>query len=475
MLVDMSDVDLLRYPRGFVLSGPDAGITESFERCEVVDGLWVHPWVEVSYASDANLVVVIIGSCANVTAGQLQEPAKFLLSKLIVGEERFARALGELVGRYAVIFGRPEQMKVATDATGMRSVYYSASRGVVGSHARQVAEMIGTDTAPDPLSFHFGFPGFRTPFLGVKLLPPNTFLNIQAGRLERFWPRSAPQVRSVDEAASLAIEQATIGILRIASKRPVRLAMTSGLDSRLMLALLQHSGIDFESYTYGSDWRTGVDRAFAADLADARGFRHSVIPASKPSQPLARRLSEASYLRHHFNVVENLMSWFPGRDGLAMTGNLLEIGRRFFAPMIRNGAAPPVTPESMAELYRLKMGRTVRARVDAAGRREWIDNVSNIFAEYIEDTDFVRASTRIDPYDLFYWEHRMGAWHGAAMNERDFYAEAFIPMNARSIFEAMLGIDETNRESGSVFYRMIEMIDRTLLEFPVNPKRWLVR
>ena len=129
----------------------------------------------------------------------------------------------------------------------------------------------------------------------------------------------------------------------------------------------------------------------------------------------------------------------------------------------------------MAELYRLKMGRTVRARVDAAGRREWIDNVSNIFAEYIEDTDFVRASTRIDPYDLFYWEHRMGAWHGAAMNERDFYAEAFIPMNARSIFEAMLGIDETNRESGSVFYRMIEMIDRTLLEFPVNPKRWLVR
>ncbi|WP_432790797.1 hypothetical protein QYM46_02975 [Brevibacterium sp. K11IcPPYGO002] len=279
----------------------------------------------------------------------------------------------------------------------------------------------------------------------------------------------------MDEVASTTIERAVAGISQIAAERPVRLALTSGLDSRLMLALLLQSGVAFEAYTYGSDWRTALDRAFAVDLAGSRSLPHSVVPASRPSSRLASRLSEASYLRHHFSVVENLMTYFPGQTSVAVTGNLLEIARRYFTPLIRNGAAPPVTPEAMAELYWLKMGRKVRARVENAGRREWFAVVSTIFAEYMDETDFVSASRKIDPYDLFYWEHRMGAWHGAAMNERDFYAEAFIPLNVRNIFDSMLGISDEGRENGSVFYRMIEMIDSTLLEHPVNPEQWPVR
>ena len=471
----MDDVDLLQYPRGFVLTDSTTGVPESFKRCEAIRELWVHPWVEVRQAVASNRVVVVIGTCATTEFGEWADPAKYLLSELNVGEDRFFGALGECVGRYAVIFGWSAELKIVTDATGMRSVYFSSEEGVAGSHARLISETIGSGYAPKPQHFHFGFPGFRTPFSGVRLLPPNSFLNLRSGRVERFWPERIPPVRTVDEVASETIELAVAGILQISAHRTVRLALTSGLDSRLMLALLLRSGIDFNTYTYGSDWRTALDRAFAADLAGVRGLRHSVIPASKPNVRLAARLSEASYLRHHFSVVENLMSLFPGQNDLAVTGNLLEIGRRFFAPMIRAGVAPPNTPETMAELYWLKMSRKVRARVDAAGRSEWMAVVSSIFSEYMDETDFASASSKIDPYDLFYWEHRMGAWHGAAMNERDFYAEAFIPLNVRNIFELMLGLNEASREDGSVFYRIIEMIDSSLLDFPVNPKQWPVR
>lgn len=58
------------------------------------------------------------------------------------------------------------------------------------------------------------------------------------------------------------------------------------------------------------------------------------------------------------------------------------------------------------------------------------------------------------------------------MNERDFYAEAFIPFNSRSIFELMLGVDTADRQNGTIFYKMIQMTAPKLLKLPINPKVW---
>jgi len=69
----------------------------------------------------------------------------------------------------------------------------------------------------------------------------------------------------------------------------------------------------------------------------------------------------------------------------------------------------------------------------------------------------------------------MGTWQGVAMGERDFYAETFIPFNARSIFVSMLGVPEPQRRSDATVLEMIRMVDPELLEVPINPKSWPVR
>src|SRR5699024_4956242 len=78
----------------------------------------------------------------------------------------------------------------------------------------------------------------------------------------------------------------------------------------------------------------------------------------------------------------------------------------------------------------------------------------------------------LDPFDQFYWEHRMATWQGVAMSERDFYAEPFIPYNSRRVFEAMLGAPFASRRADEAALRMVEMVDPRLLEFPINPKTW---
>ena len=66
----------------------------------------------------------------------------------------------------------------------------------------------------------------------------------------------------------------------------------------------------------------------------------------------------------------------------------------------------------------------------------------------------------------------MSTWQGPAMNERDFYTESFIPYNSRRVYETMLGVPEEQRYADETVYRMIEMVDPELLDWPVNPKTW---
>src|SRR5699024_12163104 len=89
---------------------------------------------------------------------------------------------------------------------------------------------------------------------------------------------------------------------------------------------------------------------------------------------------------------------------------------------------------------------------------------------YIHDSGFDVVAGMLDPFDQFYWEHRMPTWQGIAMGERDFYGEPFIPYNSRRVFNAMLGAPFDSRRNDEAVLRMIEMVDPRLLKLPINPK-----
>lgn len=155
-----------------------------------------------------------------------------------------------------------------------------------------------------------------------------------------------------------------------------------------------------------------------------------------------------------------------------MLGNSLEIGRGNTLSSRRYRNLMPNSAETMANLHYHRVSVGKREAIKIFGRERYMKISRGAFQAFINETSFDLATTSVNPFDLFYWEHRMSTWQSLAMNERDFYGHSFVPFNSRRIFETMLGVPEKERYADATVYRMIEMVDPELLALPINPKQW---
>lgn len=468
----MSHLQVPLFPRGFLLSQCPVEPPPTFKLGPLLPNFYVHPWTNVETAGDSSLFVIIIGHCVPTRDEQGPDPAAELLETLRGGDGQFLSALGDYSGRHAIIFGTVGNISVVNDATGMRAVFYAADGGVVASHAVLVEQALGGTIHRNDLLFRYGYPGNRTPFERTRILTPNTYYWMTAHVVRRFWPIVAPVPKTVDEAAAHLLQASTIALQSMAKGRTVGLTLTAGLDSRAVLAVAVHSGIGFHTYTYGNDAASGVDRSLARDLAARLSLQHFPVEKKIDDKLLYERVMESHYTSHHGGWVAALSEHFQDPNSLAVIGNLLEIGRINYGPARQAGAEAPDTADAMAALHYRVIGTDTKKKIRTYGYDRYIGSATIAFQAMIDETGYHNVVGLLDPFDQFYWEHRMAVWQGVAMGERDFYAEPFVPFNARSIFESMVGVPSTDRHSNKTVYRMIEMVDPELLELPVNPKEW---
>lgn len=460
-----------QFPRGFVYSSSPVVAPDDYVRGPLLENLFVHPWASVQSAGGEDLFVIILGTCVP-TLDDYRNAAEVLLAELMASEEQFLRALSHYSGRHAILFGSVTDVKAVNDATAMRSVFYAADGGVIASHALLVERALGGDIERNEMPFRSGYPGNRTPYERTRILTANTYLVVTTTKVHRFWPRRALAAVSVEDAATYCLSAAVAAFKNISKDRTVKLALTAGLDSRVMLAVAMKAGADVETYTYGRASDTARDRAFAPDLAAAHGYRHSLIPTVVNSGELRESLAEAHYITLHRPVVRSLMERFGDPSAVSVSANLLEIGRAYFENYRLAGIPEPVDAERVLRTHRRSMGKRTQEEIVEYGEGRFAAIAGDATRGFVDDTDLESAVQFLDPFDLFYWEHRMSTWHGAGMVERDFYAEPFIPFNSRAIFETLLGVPHEDRKAAAVFYRMIEMVEPSLLDLPINPKTW---
>lgn len=471
-------IDAGRFPRGFLYSVDAVEAPPGYVPGPLLPNFWVHPWAPIESAADGEgRFVVVIGTAVSTAAapGAAPTAAQGLLDALTVSEELFFELLDEYSGRHAIFYGRGAHVRVLSDATAMRAIFYAVEGGIVASHAVLVEQGLGGPIVKDDLPFKYGYPGNRTPYPRTRLLTANTLYDVQEGQVRRFWPRRAPKARSVEEAANEVLERSATALRRIAQQRPVRMALTAGLDSRTLLAIVHHSGIDYETYTYGHGGDTEMDRNLAADLAASIGVRHTLVPKVRRDPEQRARLDEAHYGPHHQAAVGQLAAWLDDPSTAILTAHVLESGgRNFVKTRVVDGvpSAPPTTAAAMARMQFLTMEPSARSAIREWGRGEYFVRAEAAFQDYIGASEYDRTLGLLDPFDQLYWEHRMSAWHGTAMVERDFYGEAFIPYNSRAVLAALLGVPQPDRLTGAPLYALIKMVYPRLLDLPINPKSW---
>src|SRR5438876_1579630 len=180
---------------------------------------------------------------------------------------------------------------VARDAMGIKLIYYRIAHGELtfGSEIRPILAAGNSKQEVDPVALNL-FLRFRytpsplTIFQDIRKLAPGTMLVIENGkcREERWYnytpiPFSGPKEEK--EATHELLELYRAAVRRhLLSYVPVGILLSGGLDSGLLLALMNEQGGPWPAYTIGYGETFEDDElADAAETASLLGARHTTV------------------------------------------------------------------------------------------------------------------------------------------------------------------------------------------------------
>ena len=183
------------------------------------------------------------------------------------------------------------RLVVARDAMGIKLIYYRIGDGTLtfGSEIRALlaAESGEPDINPTALHLFLRFrytPSPLTMFRNVRKLAPGTMLVFEQGRYrEERWYNYTPLPFSSPKADVEAVEE-LLELYKAAVRRhllsdvPVGILLSGGLDSGLLLALMNECGGSWPAYTVGYGETFQDDELVdAAETASVLGARHITV------------------------------------------------------------------------------------------------------------------------------------------------------------------------------------------------------
>src|SRR5438093_7511375 len=181
-----------------------------------------------------------------------------------------------------------QRLVVARDAMGIKLIYYKIDNGKLafGSEIRPILATQDSKQEVDPIALNL-FLRFRytpsplTIFQGIRKLAPGTMLVIETGecrekRWYNFTPTPFATPKEDREAARELLELYRGAIKRhLLSDVPVGVLLSGGIDSALLLALMNEQGGPWPAYTigYGKSFEDD-ELTDAAETAALLGARH---------------------------------------------------------------------------------------------------------------------------------------------------------------------------------------------------------
>ncbi len=190
------------------------------------------------------------------------------------------------------IWDAPNQrLIVARDAMGIKLVYYKIDDGTLtfGSEIRPIlaAQNSRPDVDPVALNLFLRFrytPSPLTIFQGIRKLAPGTMLVVEKGqcREERWYnytpiPFSSPKENKDATRELLELYRAAVR-RHLLSDVPVGILLSGGLDSGLLLGLMNEQGGSWPAYTIGYGDSYADDEIHdAAETAALLGAQHITV------------------------------------------------------------------------------------------------------------------------------------------------------------------------------------------------------
>jgi hypothetical protein len=236
----------------------------------------------------------------------------------------------------AVIGAEGRTLTLLTDVLGMGPLYYRAF-GEAIVFATNSRFLLAEEDGPDLVAWRTlvqtsWIVGDRSLCAGVKRLPAGHALTV-SGEGEKLWAwfdfqRLPAGTRAVGPTAVAEVEEAlerAVGRCLDLHDGGVVLPLSSGFDSRRMLAILLKKRIDFQAITcrtYQKSHRE-LDARFASEMARDFGFAHQIVEPDSYQQyvsdDVARRVLVDGETREH-SWAMSVMKALPPRPNVFFDG-----------------------------------------------------------------------------------------------------------------------------------------------------------
>jgi asparagine synthase (glutamine-hydrolysing) len=208
----------------------------------------------------------------------------------------------EILNRLNGMFGlaiwdvQRRRLVLARDAFGIKLIYYRVHEGTLtfGSEMRAVRAGMGSETPeadPEALSLFLRYrytPSPHTAIKGVRKLGPGTKLVVENGKCEvsrwyRFSPKPFAPPKTVEQAGEELLELYRQAVRRqLMSDVPLGLLLSGGIDSGLLLALMNENGAAWQTFTVGYGETFADDElADAEETARILKSRHTSVKISR--------------------------------------------------------------------------------------------------------------------------------------------------------------------------------------------------
>ena len=208
-----------------------------------------------------------------------------------------AEVLNHLNGMFGLAIWdvKKQRLVVARDAMGIKLIYYRITNGQLtfGSEIRPILTAQDFKPEIDPVALNL-FLRFRytpsplTVFQGIRKLAPGTMLIAEKGKCRELrWYNYTPvpfsDRKDEKEAAEELLELYRGGVKRhLLSDVPVGILLSGGIDSGLLLALMNEQGGPWPAYTIGYGETFEDDELTdAKETAAVLGARHVPVKLSR--------------------------------------------------------------------------------------------------------------------------------------------------------------------------------------------------
>lgn len=428
-------------------------------------GLPVHELQDSNGAKVGYVLGIAVGMQAERTPEALKLPFK-KGSKLFW--DHFEKLLVEAAGRYAFVVQAVDQSRLYTDPVGMIGAVYNPEDGFVASSTLLA---IKRPLRPHP-KYDFDvirdlggkLSLFHTADEGVHRLNPNHYLDLETLSSERFWPCDetfTPEPEDPTETYREIIETAHANIGAIAQDYPCSLAVSGGMDSRLLLAFAgDHLGKIKQFYTHINNYATRRDATIGAELCRVSDVTHEVhdkrqYGMSRKDIRLTVRAFEIAYGAPASPPREYLNGVIEGvpEGNVVLRGHQTDLLRAVY---VFRPEAEWRDPDWQIE------------RLLIVPRAHFNQDVADRFREeFMAWQNSLPASAMTKAADFMFLEVYYNATVGATFPAlwRNFYMS---PYNSRRLITLSLRFSEKRRRASEPVFELIEMMNTDLSKVPFD-------